>query len=148
MEVTIRLAEEADFERLINLMGEFASFENHSEDMANTVERMKAEKEFFKCFVAETDENYIAGYAAWFFAYYTWSGKALYIDDLYVEENLRGKGIGTKLINTVIEFATRSGCHKVRWQVSDWNEPAKEMYRKMGAEIDTTKLNCDLEVNI
>ena len=94
MEVKIRLAGEADFNRLIELMGEFAEFENHPEAMMNSVERMKREREYFNCFVAETGDNLIVGYAAWFFAYYTWTGKALYIDDLYVQREYRGKGIG------------------------------------------------------
>ena len=148
MEVNVRLAGESDFRRLIELMGEFAKFENHPEAMMNSVDRMKREREYFNCFVAETDHGLIVGYAAWFFAYYTWTGKALYIDDLYVQDAYRGKGIGSTLMNSVIDFAATSGCHKVRWQVSDWNEPAKAMYRNMGAEIDSTKLNCDLAVNI
>ena len=148
MEIYIRLAEEADFERLIELMGEFAEFENHPEAMMNSVDRMKREKEYFSCFVAETENSIIVGYAAWFFAYYTWTGKALYIDDLYVQEEFRGRGIGKMLLNKIIEFATGTGCHKIRWQVSDWNEKARGMYRSMGAEIDTTKYNCDLIVSI
>jgi GNAT superfamily N-acetyltransferase len=148
MKINIRLAEESDFNRLIELMREFAEFENHPEAMMNSVERMKRESEYFSCFLAETGDYQIVGYAAWFFAYYTWTGKSLYIDDLYVSNEYRGKGIGKMLMKRVIEFATTSGCHKIRWQVSDWNEPAMNMYRKMGAEIDTSKLNCDLTVNI
>jgi len=148
MEINIRLAEEADFERLIELIGEFAEFEHHPEAMLNSVERMKREQEYFSCFVAETVNRKIVGYAAWFFAYYTWTGKALYIDDLYVQEEFRGMGIGKMLMNQVIEFAAGTGCHKIRWQVSDWNRKARDMYHSMGAEIDTTKYNCDLTVMI
>lgn len=144
MEFKIRLAEEDDFEKIIGLIREFAEFEKHPEAMANSAERMKTEKDYFSCFVAETHENEIIGYVAWFFSYYTWSGKSIYIDDIYVKELFRGKGIGSKLLNQVIGFARKEECHRVRWQVSDWNVQAMQLYRKMGAEIDRTKLNCDL----
>lgn len=147
MDVTIRLARENDFEKLAELIQEFARFENHPEAMVNSVERMKQERNYFSCFVAENEENDITGYAAWFYSYYTWSGKSLYIDDLYVKEEFRGRGIGRKLLQQVIDFARKSGCHKVRWQVSDWNEQARKFYTDIGAEIDSTKLNCDLTIS-
>jgi len=114
------------------------------EQMTNSVERMSKEKDFFHCFVAETKDKKIIGYATYFFCYYTWIGKSLYMDDLYVKPEYRANGIGTKLINKVIQFAKDSECNKLRWQVSDWNKPAIDFYTHIGAKIDSNEHNCDL----
>jgi GNAT superfamily N-acetyltransferase len=144
MDIIIRSVVETDFEQIVDLFKELAVFEKLPEKMINSVERMKEEKEFFNCFVAETTDKSIVGYATYFFAYYTWIGKSLYMDDLYVKPEFRGKGIGTKLIKQVIDFAKKSGCHKLHWQVSGWNKPAMEYYKNLGATVDNTEHNCDL----
>ncbi|MGI9545319.1 MAG: GNAT family N-acetyltransferase [Cyclobacteriaceae bacterium] len=66
------------------------------------------------------------------------------MDDLYVQSNYRGKGIGTKFIEQVVDFAKETGCHRLRWQVSNWNAPAIEFYKSLGAEITDVEWNCDL----
>src|SRR5205814_41898 len=109
-----------------------------------TLEQMKENKDFFLCFVAEIETNAIVGFASFSFAYYSWSGKAIYLDDLYVTESYRTQNIGTKLLDTVIEFAKKEQCKKVRWQVSKWNANAIGFYKKMGADIDDVEINCDL----
>ena len=144
--ITIRNAGEEDFPAMIELFKEFAAFERMPEKMTNTVERMTAEKELFHSFVAQTTDGIIVGYATYFFSYHTWIGKSLYIDDLYVREAYRGKGIGTSLMNKSIEYAKETGCHKMRWQVSNWNNPAIDFYKGLGAEIGTTEQNCDLKL--
>jgi GNAT superfamily N-acetyltransferase len=144
MEINIRKAVEADFEQIHALFTEFAAFEKHPEKMLNTVERMKDEQEFFNCWVAEMPDNRIIGYVSCFFCYYTWTGKALYMDDLYVKPQFRGNAIGTRLIDRVIRYAKETGCHRLRWQVSEWNKPAIDFYRKIGAETDGAEQNCDL----
>jgi GNAT superfamily N-acetyltransferase len=143
-EIRIRAVEETDFFQIVSLFKEFATFEKMPEQMTNSVERMSKEKDFFHCFVAETKEKKIIGYATYFFCYYTWIGKSLYMDDLYVKPEYRANGIGTKLINKVIQFAKDSECNKLRWQVSDWNKPAIDFYTHIGAKIDSNEHNCDL----
>jgi GNAT superfamily N-acetyltransferase len=66
------------------------------------------------------------------------------MDDLYVKPAYRGKGIGKRLLNQVIDFAKQTGCHKLHWQVSSWNQPAIEFYQSLGATIDPVESNCDL----
>ena len=135
---------ESHFDQLITLFQEFALFEKLPDRMTNTVEQMKREKDFFHGFVAKDANDTVVGYVTFFFAYYTWSGKALYMDDLYVSPDKRGRKIGTELINRVILHAKKENCHKLRWQVSEWNEPAIEFYKSLGAEIDHVEMNCDL----
>lgn len=144
MNVTINPIEEKDFEELCSLFLEFATFEKLPERMINTVEKMRAEKEHFQGFVARDNSGEIAGYVTFFHAYYTWTGKSLYMDDLYVKEWFRGKGIGLELIQEVISYAKNSGCNGLRWQVSNWNKHAINFYENLGAEINKVEMNCDL----
>lgn len=144
MEINIRSSRETDYPQIVGLFKEFAAFEKLPEKMTNSVDRMIKEKDFFNCFVAETNDNRIVGYVTYFFCYYTWIGKSLYMDDLYVQHEYRAKGVGTKLMSKVIEFAKDSECHKLRWQVSEWNKPAIDFYKKIGATIDSVEQNCDL----
>ena len=144
MNIILRIAEEKDFPAILELIREMADFENMSDKLFNSVERMKAEKEYLNCFVAETTENKIIAYATYFFTYHTFIGKCLYMDDLYVKSDYRGNGIGLRLMNKVIEFAKENQCHKLRWQVSSWNEGAKKFYKNLGAQIDGIEQNCDL----
>jgi GNAT superfamily N-acetyltransferase len=147
MDIRIRSVEESDFSQLLELFMEFAEFEKLPERMVNTPERMAEEKDYLRGFVAETNDKRIVGYATFFFTYYTWFGKCLYMDDLYVKPEFRAKGIGKRLMNSVIEFAKSSGCHKLRWQVSKWNKPAVEFYQSLGATIDDIERNCDLRLD-
>ncbi len=146
MDVLIRPVEERDFPRIVGLFREFAEFENLPGSMVNTLDRLQEEKEYFQCFVAETSDGDIIGYATWFFGYFTWSGKALYMDDLYIRPAWRGRGIGTRLIREVIRLAKASGCHKMRWQVADWNHSAIRFYDALGALRDPLNRNCDLDL--
>ena len=145
MEIEIRPIIEKDYEQIIALFKEFALFEKLPEKMTNTVEQIKQEKDFFNCFVAVTDKK-IVGYVTYFFAYYSWIGKSLYLDDLYVSAKYRKQGIGKKLLDTVIDLAKTNECKKMRWQVSNWNKNAQKFYEYIGAEIDDVELNCDLKL--
>lgn len=144
MDVKIEVIRENDFEQLNSLFYEFAVFEKHPEMMTNSIEQMKREKDYITGFTAKNENNEIIGYVIYFFAYYTWSGKCLYMDDLYVRQEYRGQGIGTLLINEVISHAKEQNCYKLRWQVSKWNDPAIKFYESLGASIDEVEMNCDL----
>lgn len=142
--VTIKNIEENDFEELVALFLEFATFQNQPEKMKNSVEKMISEKDFLHGFTARDEDDRIIGYTTFFFAYYTWVGKSLYMDDLYIKEKYRGKGIGSLLINAVIKHAEKEKCDRLRWQVSEWNKPAISFYKSLGAKIDETERNCDI----
>ncbi len=145
--VKIRPIEERDYPSLIELFQEFAHFEKTPEKMDNSVERMRKERELFKGFVAENDTNEVVAYVTYFFTYHTWSGKCLYMDDLYVSKSYRKQGVGGRLLKQVIEFAKNQECRDLRWQVSNWNTNAQEFYKSIGAEIDSVEWNCRLPLN-
>jgi len=113
--------------------------------VTNSVEQMKLEKEHFRCLVVETETGEVVGMALYFFAYFTWVGKSLYLDDIYVKEEFRKKKIGTALLRKIFEVANAEDCRRVRWQVLRWNQPAIKMYEKSGAEIDGEWLNCSFD---
>jgi GNAT superfamily N-acetyltransferase len=145
MGITIRSAEEEDFPAIFSLISELAEYEKAPEKVTNSVEQMKREKELFRCLVVETETHEIVGMALYFFAYFTWVGKSLYLDDLYVKDSFRKQKIGTALLGKIFEIAREEKCNRVRWQVLNWNQPAIGMYKKYGASIEDQWLNCDFD---
>jgi GNAT superfamily N-acetyltransferase len=146
MNLTIRKATEKDFPAILDLVKGLAIFQNSLERVTNTVEQMHDEKDLFKSFVAENENKEIVGIASYSFIYYTWVGKSLYLDDLYVKESYRGQKIGSELLKKIFEVAKTENCKRVRWQVSDWNTNAIQFYKKIGAEIDEECCNCDFNL--
>lgn len=145
MSITIRHATDADFPAAFNLVKELAVFQGVPERVLNTVDQMREEKQYFNCLVAENDQQEIVGIATYFFAYFTWFGKSLYLDDLYVKPSARGQKIGSNLLSAIVDIAKKENCKRVRWLVSTWNTPAIEFYKKCGVEIDHESLVCDLD---
>jgi GNAT superfamily N-acetyltransferase len=145
MKINIRTSTEEDFPSILELIRELATFEKEPEKVTNSVELMKQEKDYFRCFVAETESGEVVGIALYFFAYYTWVGKSLYLDDLYVIESFRKHKIGTALLGKIFETAMTEDCKRVRWQVLSWNRDAIQMYIKCGAVIDNEWLNCSFD---
>lgn len=87
----------------------------------------------FRALIAEWDGQ-AAGYALFFGFYSTWEGRpGLFLEDLFVREPFRGKGIGKALLAKVAGIAQRENCYGVRWEVLDWNQPAIEFYKRLGA---------------
>ena len=112
-------------------------------EIRKAVDQMIEDKEHFTCLIALVKDQ-IVGFSTYFTAYYSWSGKAIYLDDLYVMQTYRGLGIGSMLFERVLEIAKNEHCKKVKWQVSNWNSKAIEFYLKRGAKIDEVEINCEL----
>jgi GNAT superfamily N-acetyltransferase len=147
MNISIRKATEEDFPAVLLLIRELAAFEKAPEKVTNSVKQMRQEKHLFDCFVAETGTGEIVGMALYFFAYFTWVGKSLYLEDIYIKEPFRKHKIGTALLRKVFEVAREEECKRVRWQVLNWNKSAIQMYKKNGADIDDEWLNCNFDAD-
>ena len=145
MPVVVRRGEEKDFPVLLGLIKDLATFERAPQEVKNSLEQMKRERESFGFFVAEEDGKILAS-AVYFFAYYTWVGKSLYLDDLYVRPEYRRKRVGTLLLGRVFELAKQENCKRLRLQVLDWNKDAIAFYEKHGGVISGEWLNCDLDL--
>ena len=145
MNYTIRTAVADDYPAILNIIKELALFEKAPEKVTNTVEQMKAEQDYFHCLVAVDEAGTVIAICLYFFAYYTWVGKSLYLDDIYVLEPYRRQGIASSLLDRLFEVARKEKCNRVRWQVLNWNENAIQLYQKYGATIDGEWLNCDFD---
>lgn len=88
----------------------------------------------FCALIAESDGQ-PAGYALFFGYYSTWSGPGLFLEDLFVREQFRKRGIGKALLTAVARIALQGKYYGVHWEVLDWNEKAIEMYKSLGAEF-------------
>lgn len=146
MNFSIEKIKDSDFEPLFALFQEFASFQNLLDLVKNSVEQMRREKEYLKGFTVKDENNDMIGYVTYFYTYHTWSGKCIYMDDLYIREKYRGHGLGTLLINKVLEVGKETKCNKMRWQVSNWNNQAIAFYENLGAILNRVEMNCDLEL--
>src|SRR4249919_2091420 len=89
----------------------------------------------FRCVIAEWDGQ-AAGFAFWFYNYSTWQGRpGLYLEDLFVKPEFRGKGIGKALLLHLAKVASDENCGRFEWSVLDWNTPAIEFYESLGAKL-------------
>ena len=145
MDIKIRKATENDFPAIFGLITELAEYEESLDKVSNSLELMYEQKDYFNCYVAETEEKEIIGMALYYFSYYTWVGKTLYLDDLYVKEAWRGNGLGSRLMDKMFEVAKAEKCNRFRLQVLNWNESAIKLYEKSGFTVDKTWYNCDFE---
>jgi len=89
--------------------------------------------QFFECLIAEEDGQ-PAGIAVFFPVYSTWRGRCLHLEDLIVRPQFRGRGIGKALLTRVAALAVERGCARLFWHVLDWNTPAIDFYRSLGAQ--------------
>ncbi|MFD1615702.1 GNAT family N-acetyltransferase [Gelatiniphilus marinus] len=138
MTYKIRNATAHDMPQVLRLIKELALFEKEADAVEVTVEELQkdgyGENPQFHCFVAEVD-NRIEGIALVYNRYSTWKGKAIHLEDLIVNEKMRGSGLGTALLDEVIKYAYQLGVKRVNWEVLDWNEPAIAFYKKKGADV-------------
>lgn len=142
---TLRPAIAADAPALHALIVELAVYEREPDAVEVTVAEL-AEDGFgadpaYGAFVVEDAAHGVFGMALYYEKYSTWKGRCLYLEDLVVSQTQRGRGAGLALFKAVAEEAAVRGCRRMEWQVLDWNEPAMEFYRGMGAALDPTWVN-------
>jgi GNAT superfamily N-acetyltransferase len=136
--LTIRTATIADAALIRQLIWELADFEKEP-DQVLTTESDIARDGFganpqFRALIAEW-HGQPAGYAVFFGYYSTWRGAGLYLEDLFIRPDFRGRGIGTALLARVARTAEEENRLFLKWEVLDWNQPAIGMYKAMGADF-------------
>lgn len=155
----IRPATVADTDEILALIYELAVYEKAPDDAKATREQIiegffgDAPKVF--CEIVEVD-GAIAGLAIWFLNYSTWQGKhGIYLEDLFIRPQYRGKGYGKALLKHLAAICEQRGYGRFQWWVLNWNTPAIEFYKSLGAkamsdwtvyrvsEDDLTKLASD-----
>jgi GNAT superfamily N-acetyltransferase len=142
--VIIRRGTEADVPRALDLVKELAEYERAADQVVVSAEEMVeagfGPKAIYGMFVAELNGQ-VEGIAIYYTKYSTWQGKCMFLEDFIVTETLRGMGIGRKLFDAVVEVAKQDKSRRMEWQVLDWNEPAINFYKKIGANLDPEWLN-------
>src|SRR2546428_2231262 len=146
---TIRPAQRADGPALVRLVRALADFEKlpppDDEAARRLIEHAFGARPRFDVLVAEVDAQ-VRAYALFFETYSTFrAAPSLWLEDLFVDPAVRGRGIGTALMREVAGIAVARGCHRFEWAVLDWNERAHAFYRTLGARLLGEWQVCRLE---
>lgn len=136
MSLKIRKAKKEDLSAVLQLIEELAIFENEPHAVEVTLEELTNDfvNESFNCLVAEL-QNEIVGIALYYNRYSTWKGKTIHLEDLMVTQSQRGKGVGKALLNEIVSIAKAANLRRVEWNVLDWNTPAIDFYKSVGATV-------------
>lgn len=135
----IRRATAGDAAQILEFIRALAAFERAPDAVLATEEGLIRDgfgaHTFFQCLIADYNGQ-PAGFALYFFNYSTWVGRpGIYVEDLFVLPHFRCKGIGKELLRQVAAIAIENGCQRLQWEVLDWNTPAIDFYRDLGAEF-------------
>jgi len=146
---TIRRAIRADSKQFLKLLTMFAKWEHFEPPDGKAQSRIIEDifdKKLANLLVATSDKN-LLGYALYFYTYSSFTAlPTLYLEDLFVLEDSRQKGLGKALFNRCVEEARKHGCGKMEWAVLTWNQKAMDFYVRRGAKRDDVfvyKLNLD-----
>jgi GNAT superfamily N-acetyltransferase len=134
----IRRAHVEDVPVILGLIRDLATYERAPDEVAATEEQLVdvlfGEKPAAEVLLAFEKESPV-GFAVYFYNFSTWLGRpGLYLEDLFVKPEKRGKGYGRALLVELAKIARDRGCGRMEWAVLDWNEPAIKFYRSLGAK--------------
>ena len=147
MNIRLRKAVREDCPRILELVKELAIYERAPKEVTVTLEHFEksgfGSRPVWWAIVAEVDGK-VEGFALWYVRFSTWKGQRMYLEDFYVTEAMRGKGVGKLLFDQLIKEARRKKFHGIMWQVLEWNEPAINFYKKYDASFDPDWVNCGI----
>jgi len=136
--IKIRPATEADAGLILRFITDLAIYEKAEHEVVTTESEIRqtlfGNDSSTKALICNIDEQAV-GYAVYFFNYSTWLGKhGLFLEDLYISPEQRGSGAGKALLKHLAEIAVSKNCGRLEWNVLDWNEPAIQFYKSLGAK--------------
>lgn len=133
----IRKAVEADAPIILNLITQLAVYEKLEHEVVTNAEELREQifvNRYADVLIAEED-NKPVGFALYFFNFSTFVGKpGLYLEDLFIEPEHRGKGYGKKLLIELANIAQNKNCGRMEWSVLDWNQPSIDFYKSLSAK--------------
>jgi GNAT superfamily N-acetyltransferase len=136
---TTRAARVEDVPIILQLIRDLAAYERAPDEVTATEEQLVdvlfGERPAAEVLLAFERESPV-GFAVYFYNFSTWLGRrGLYLEDLFVKPEKRGKGYGRALLVELAKIARDRGCGRMEWAVLDWNEPAIKFYRALGAKL-------------
>lgn len=133
---TIRQADINDVSIILSFIKELAEYENMSDQVVATEELLKEwlfEKKKAEVLLAMEGDTPV-GFALYFYNFSTFLGRAgIYLEDLFVKKEYRGKGYGKALLKELARIAVSQGCGRLEWCCLDWNKPSIDFYLSLGA---------------
>jgi len=137
-EFKIRPARLEDVHTILQLIRDLATYERAPDEVTATEEQLVdvlfGERPAAEVLLAFEEQSPV-GFAVYFYNFSTWLGRAgLYLEDLFVKPDERGKGYGRALLVELAKIARERECGRMEWAVLDWNEPAIKFYRTLGAK--------------
>ena len=135
--MVIRKGNASDCPLILDFIQQLGDYEKLSHEVVATSEQLNqtlfGNKPYAEVLIAEYD-NKPVGFALYFYNYSTFLAKpGLYLEDLFVNPDARGKKIGKSLLIHLAKIALENGCGRFEWSVLDWNQPAIDFYRSIGA---------------
>lgn len=139
--ITIRDARIEDADLILAFIKGLARYEKAEHEVVATAADIRraifGEDARVRAVIGEVDGN-AAGFALFFYNFSTWTGKyGIYLEDLFVEPEHRGAGLGKALLTHLARLAVDEGCTRFEWSVLDWNRPAIDFYEALGAEAQS-----------
>ncbi len=136
-ELTLRFAEESDVPLVLSFIKKLAEYEKLSHEVVAdevTLRRsLFGERRMAEVIIGDYQDQPVA-FALFFYNFSTFLGRpGLYLEDLFVDPAMRGRGIGQIMLSYLAQLAVERGCGRLEWWVLDWNEPAINFYKKLGA---------------
>ncbi len=147
--ITVRRATKTDCPRMLELINELAVFERAPHEVTVTLAHF-AESGFgtnpvWWAFVAE-EAGIVIGFALYYIRYSTWKGQRMYLEDILVTEQHRGRNAGRLLMDQLITEAREKNLSGITWQVLDWNTPAIKFYEKYTSKFDGEWVNVSMDI--
>ncbi len=135
--LVIRIATIADYPTILDFIEQLAAYEKLSHEVVATCSALEktlfGEKPSAEVLIAEYATQPV-GFALYFTNYSTFLAKpGIYLEDLFVQPEMRGKGFGKQLLASLAKIAVERDCGRLEWSVLDWNQPAIDFYRSLGA---------------
>lgn len=132
----LRFAEPKDAALILGFIKELAEYERMSKDVVATEEVLKEslfERRMAEVIIGEYKDKPVS-FTLFFHNFSTFLGRpGLYLEDLYVKPEMRGKGIGKIILSFLAKLAIDRKCGRLEWSCLDWNEPSVKFYKQMGA---------------
>ena len=133
---TIKQAQKKDVPIILSFIKELAEYEKMSDQVVATEELLQEwifEKKKAQVLIA-WEESKAVGFALYFYNFSTFLGRAgIYLEDLFIKEEYRGKGYGKALLKELARIAVEEGCGRLEWCCLDWNQPSIDFYLSLGA---------------